>query len=219
MENETLNGAVSTPSQPASEPSTQTPSAIDYQKLAEALQPVIAGEVTRNFQSGKDKRIAKLTGQVDEFAKRLERYFEYSGGGKVDPKALREMQIDELLGEQPAPQNASAVTAGPKADGTANQPGTMDVETLQALDLDPNSPEVTELLRRDAPMGDYISLLKRRKAKPAPTAAQVLSQPAGTVVTGETVDTLVEELNRLMPNPGKNMARIKEINAKLSSLR
>ncbi len=108
---DSILGASGSPSQLASEAPTQ-PSAIDYAKLAEALEPVI----DRKLQSQKDSRIAKLTGRVDEFSKQLENYFAYAGG-KVDQAALRQMQIDALLEQNQPTATAGSSTSAPGGAG------------------------------------------------------------------------------------------------------
>jgi hypothetical protein len=94
----------------------------------------------------------------------------------------------------------------------------VDVETLQALDLDPNSPEVKLLLEKDAPIGEYVNLVKRRKAKPVVQPAAVMSAGSGGTIAGESAEELTQELQKLYNDPRANMAKISEISKKLEGL-
>lgn len=212
-----LTGEVGRPTQPPSGQPAQ-PSAIDYTALAKALEPSLAQLVEKQWQSGKDKRIAELTGKVDGFQSQLERYLQYAGA-KLDPAALRQLKIDALLEQQTQGETAGAVS--PATGGQATLPGqaSVDLDTLQTLDLDPNSPEVAELLRKNAPLSEYVGLVKRRKAKANVSPAAVQPTGSGSTVVGDDAEILTAELSKLMANPSANFSRIKEINKKLDNLR
>jgi len=216
MEQDVVQGTGPVPTEPASNANAQ-PSAIDYTALAKALEPVIADRVERQWQSGKDKRIADLTGKVDGFQSQLERYLQYAGQN-VNKDALRQMKIDELLEGQSPAQPGGNVSAASNPAGTGNAQPNVDVETLQALDLDPNSPEVKLLLEKDAAIGEYINLVKRRKAKPVVQPAAVMSAGSGGTIAGESAEELTQELQKLYNDPRANMAKISEISKKLEGL-
>ena len=214
---ELLQGVTGTPTPPASGGTSQ-PSAIDYKALAAALEPSLVKMVEQQWQSGKDKRIANLTGQVDEFQKKLERYLEHAGLTK-DKEALYRLQVEDLIEQQQTGGATNTVTGSGNTGGTGQPKPSIDVETLQALDLDPNSPEVSELLRKGATLEDYVGLVKRRKAKPAPTAAAMQPSGQGSTVVSDDYESLSEELGKLVQSASAaNMGKIKEINAKLKTL-
>lgn len=217
MENETLDGDNGQPTQTSSNQGSET-SAIDYDALAKALEPTLAKMVERQTQSTKDKRIAKLQGAVNGFETQLAEFEQLTKGGLSRDVAMRLMNLqnpretDEVELE-PVSQQSSAG----KQDNVASS---VDSDTLEAIGLDPNSPEVTNLLRRNASLEDYVGLVvKSKKAKPTPQPGGVMPSPGQSSPNfSEELDEITEQLNRLYQNPRSNQKQINELLGKQSQL-
>lgn len=219
MENDLNNGAPGMPTPPASSDGA-SPSAVDVDKLAEALLPRIRQEVERTFQSGKDKRIGQLTGRVDGFESQLAEFRKWTDKGKSDEEALLLMQMARSISSAADPQPNPAAPAAPDGKPAAQTPS-VDAELLAVLGLSGTDPDVLGLLaqgKTDAQ--SYIDLAKARRAKPtAPAApATILPTGGGSAAAGEDLDTITAELSKLMANPGPNMVRIMELQRKHKAL-
>ena len=178
----------------------QSPSAIDVKNIAEALRPIIAEEVSRSTQSVKDKRIAKLQGDVD---KALARYDELLKEGLTPARARRELALDQLL-EAQSSADGSVVPASP-VTGTHQTQAVFDHTALLAtLGLDPNSPEVLGVVREG---GDAASqVLKYANLAASKVKTQTAPNPAQQVPIGGgssasvTTDALMKEYQELTKN-------------------
>jgi hypothetical protein len=212
MEQDVTAGTLGVPTQDASG-QTSTASAIDYEALATALEPRLAKLVEKQWQSGKDKRIAGLQGKVDKFEDVLARYAEITGQ-PLDQKAIRDMKLDQLLAQQTGDQSNAAAVSDTTGTRLSDAPG-VDVEVLDAMGLNPSSPEVAELLRKGAPLKEYAALAKKAKVVATPAAVMPSASGGGTT---ETTDTLTAELNELMKHPAKNLEKIHAVSEKLKAL-
>lgn len=191
---------------------------LDVKALAEALKPYIADVVTRATQSQKDRRIGKMEGKVSDFEAQLARMNELVGEGWSQKQALRLMQsgIVEATNtdEEPA---ASQKPAQVSAQSVTSVEAT---KVIDVLGLDANDPDVLRAtLGAKDPIPGLIELASARKAKAAqpPNPATIMGSGGGAA-SSETLDTLTEELTRLMRNPSANEARIREVGAKQKAL-
>lgn len=211
MENENTDGVGGQPTHPTSAQGTST-SAIDYDALAKALKPIITDEVSRSVQSSKDKRIAGLQGKVNDFEAQLAEYQQLLDEGFSKDAAKRFMKLQDSLRE-PGQETAEPANQQSVSNGTRDKGGSsVDGSVLEAIGLDPNSPEVTELLRNNASLEDYVNLVVKKKAKPAPQPGGVMSSPGATAPSsGDELDEISSELNRLYLNPRSNQSRINEL--------
>jgi murein L,D-transpeptidase YcbB/YkuD len=219
MENELDGGAVALPSQPPS-PNNASASAVDVEKLAQALEPYLQRIVDAKWQSGKDSRIGKLMGKVDSFESQLAEFKKWTGQGKSEEEALLLMQLARSLPSAANPQAEPAAPAAPAGNQAAQTPS-VDTELLSVLGLAATDPDVTALLaqgKTDAQ--SFIELAKAKKAKPAapPNAATILPTGGGSAAPGEDLDTITAELNRLMAAPIKDFPKILELAKKHRAL-
>ena len=186
MEQTPQAGAIGQPPSPTS-PTGATTSAVDVKALADALKPYIDEAVERKAQSGKDKRIAKLQGTVDGFAEQLTEFQQWKALNKSDDEALLLMQMRRSLqGQEPVEVQG----------GAAPQPAQPGVDTrtiLLATQLDENDPQVGQLVRRGAGVGDYIALAAQRRSQPAPSPAAVMPVSSGQTVPQDDLKALYDK--------------------------
>ena len=124
--------------------------------------PKLKEELQKGFQSTKDKRIGKLEGEITKIQETLagvDRYEAYRQKGLSPEDAKRQMQIDDLLANKPAPE--------PERPGNA-----MDWATIRNQLRESGLPD--ELLGENPQ--EFAQKLNN-KLKPASPAAIV--QPAG----------------------------------------
>lgn len=213
MVQDNASGAPGTPTQDASTAQSGV-SSIDYDALAKALEPRLAEVVAKQWQSGKDTRIAKLQGKVDGFEKQLARYLELTGQ-PLDQKALRDLKIEDLLAQQSGGSSGEADVSEAVGNRKTDIPG-VDEKTLSVMGLDAKDAEVVSLLKSGAPITDFVSLAARKQAVPA-SPAGVMSSPGGSAQS-ETLETLTAELVELQRDPVKNWNKLKEVGAKQKAL-
>lgn len=214
MVQDDVTGTQGTPNPDASAAASQS-SAIDYDALAKALEPRLAKLVETQWQSGKDKRIAKLQGKVDGFEAELNRYAELTGQ-PLDQNALRNLKIEKLLEQQAGGLDGEAAVSEAAGTRKADTPS-VDEETLAAMGLDAKSAEVVSLLQRGAPFKEFVALANAKRSVPAASPASVMSSPGGMAQT-ETLESLTAELESLMRDPRKNWKKIEEVGAKQKAL-
>jgi hypothetical protein len=198
----------------------QQSSPVSEPQIAELSEVIkdLQGQV-RALQGDKDRGIARVGKQVDELTKQLERYEAYRADGKDPAAALREMQIDALLGSQ---GEVSVPETTPKeAGGTASQESTVDTATiLQATGLDANDADVLALIRDGAPAEQYIALAAKKKAQPEtpPQPAQAMPVGGGTSVAEESIGDITAALQAEYAKTPMNMPKIRELKAKQEAL-
>ena len=213
MVQDEVSGTPGSPNQDASQAASPA-SAIDIEALAKALEPRLATLVEKQWQSGKDKRIAGLQGKVDGFEKQLARYLELTGQS-LDQKALRDLKIEEFLAQQSGGSSVEAAVSEAAGNRKADTPS-VDEEILSVMGLDAKDPEVVSLLKSGATVKDFATLASRKKAVPA-SPAGVMSSPGGSA-QAESLETLTAELLELQRDPMKNWKRIQEVGAKQKAL-
>jgi hypothetical protein len=203
-------GASGQPSQEASQVSGSTPSSVDVETLKTVLRPLIAEEVARNQQSTKDKRIAKLSGEMASVKTVLNRLEELMNEGFSQKQAVRLLEMEErqLLANRDSHQDEAEVPATGKT-GTQTQAGSVDTATLvKQLGLDANSPEVLAAIRGSDDIASQLATLaslavKKRAAQQAtPNPAQIMTGGGGHSVPPTTTASLqreYEEANQKIP--------------------
>jgi hypothetical protein len=221
MENQVVPGGEPGQATPAASPgATQAPSAIDVKALAEALNPFIEQAVERKWQSGKDKRIAGLTGKVDEFGAQLTRLSELQKAGMSQEDAIWRMRVeDALFAQQP---EATPGGNPPQSVPTPQAASANATALLNALGLDANSADVVAVLRETNDFATqaarFAGLAQKAKQAPAPNPAAVQVTGSGANASGEDVDTLTARLSALQNEPSKNINEIKKVSAQLREL-
>ncbi|HEX7975667.1 MAG TPA: hypothetical protein VF498_14750, partial [Anaerolineales bacterium] len=220
VENDLGSGAAGLPSQPAS-PNGEQPSAVDYEALAKALEPTLARMVERQWQSGKDSRIAKLTGKVDDFESRLARFKELQSSGMSEMAAKEFMKLESQIAQsQPdVPQTGASPTPQPGSQGQATDSFDR-AAFLRQAGIDPNDPEVTALVREGkTALVDLAGLVVKRGAQPKvqPNPATYIPTGTGGAVPDE-IETVTQQLTSAMRNPVANRKLIQELSAKQEAL-
>jgi hypothetical protein len=125
------------------------------------------------------------------------------------------MKVDQLLALQTGDQSNTAAVSDATGTRTSDAPS-VEADILSAMNLDPGSPEVADLLRRNAPIKAYADLANKAKVKAPTSPAGVMSVGGG--MQTDTLDNLTAELELLMKSPTKNMAKIKEVMDKQKAL-
>jgi hypothetical protein len=194
---ETGQGALVPPAPPASTPAPS----IDVEAIAKALEPTLKSLVEKQWQSGKDSRIGKLTSKVDEFSAQLERLAELKKEGFSEPQALRMMKLEEAAAN-PSNGNPPVQSAPEKQAGSL--PVTPDAETLiTALELDANDAEVTEVIRRGGDISNALITLKAKRvqaAKAPPNPASIVS-PGGGTAADTSLEGITAQLDSELKKP------------------
>lgn len=219
METEPTNGAVGQPTQPASTAGASS-SAVDVEALAQALEPTLQRLVERQWQSGKDSRIGKLTGKVDSFESQLAEYKKWIDLGKSDEEAKLFMRLTNSVSSASDPQTVPAAPAAPDGKPAVLAPS-VDAETLAVLGLSGTDPDVSGLLAQGkTDLQSYIDLAKARRAKPPTQSAPatILPTGGGSAAPGEDLNTITAELNKLLAAPIKDMPKILELGKKQRAL-
>ena len=200
-------------------PGTGTTTSVDVEALAKALEPKLQALVDQRFQSGKDKRIAKIEGRQDGFESQLARLKELQGEGFTEKAALRMMKLESEPQEPPEQFVDTATPAG--KSGTQPQASSGGyAELLTAFGLTANDAEVVAALDSNdfsSTVARLTSITNKRKqpAAVAPNPASVMPTTGGSGVPApDDLDSLTAELTRLMRNPTQNIARIKELSEK-----
>lgn len=154
-------------------------SSVDLAALEATLDKLLDQKLKAR-QSEKDKRFAKQEGEtreikteIDQLKDRLARMDQLTAAGLTRDQALTQMEGEELLANLRAQANQRA----------APLPAGNELETfLQEIGLDPNLPEVLEVLRSEqSPLKQASKLTmlaeKRKAEKPIAgvTPAQVIS--------------------------------------------
>ncbi len=216
-------GAAGQPNQQASQTSGTSTSSVDVEALKGVLIPFITEEVAKQSQSIKDKRIAKLSGDVKSVLSRLD---ELTSEGWSQKQAIRLMEIEErqqLAGHDDQEVEAEVPVKG--KTGTQTQPAGVDTAALvKLIGLDANSPEVLAVIRdhSDDTLAQLSALTdlgqKKRAVQQAPAnAAQIMSSGGGATAPDQ-IETLNSRLSELMKSPTQNLTEINKVQAELEKL-
>lgn len=193
----------------------------DVEAIADALDPLIDQKVQKQWQSGKDRRIAKLEGKVDDFESKLVDYQEMVDRGVSKEDALWRMKVDAQLASQDEPEgDNSTPTEG--EPGSSKQKASVDtVNLLDKLGLDENMPEVANILRDEKDsikqVAAFADLAVKNKSSATQENPATIASSGGQVGTPD-VTQLTEELEKLQNFPSQNWERISEIGAELDKI-
>ena len=215
------------PSVPSGDEPTSAPE-VNAEALVEQLAPLLAEKLRPEWekadQSVKDKRIAGLTDDVE----RLKVYLA-SSDGDVD-KAIKEMRIDDMLAGESQPVVG---TTGKEVQGAMEA---ISAQYLSSAGIDFEDPGYKALVQQygwiktpenwEPVVKAFIETKLTKEAKQEGVTSAAVVSSIGAVVSSEDPDELAAELERLQaPGPNElgvthpdNIARRKEINAKLKTL-
>jgi len=218
-------GGQETPTPEASPPATEQGSPSGESQLEAALKKIneLDGQV-RALQSDKDRGVARVSKEVKDLSKQIERYEQWKELGKSKEEALRELQIDELLASS-QPESAEV----PPKEEPAVQPKAAGEEYLnpylESLGLEDSDPDVIDILRKNRdPASRIIAMSElsksRKQAQAPPNPAAVQPTGAGGAVQPETLESVTEQLNRELAKPAspETRARIRELGKKQKEL-
>ena len=203
-------------SQPAPSGAASPNSAVDISAVLDQLRATNERleRIERGGQSVKDKRIAGLQGDIDGFKSQLAELKELMAGGLSETAALRLMSA-----QQPAsPQNQPPPIGNPQGSGDS-----IDVASvISAMNLNAADPDVIRLLREERNASKLVTDLAniaRQRSQPQtpPPPGQQMPIPGGSA-SGETLDSITAELEKLMLNPVQNIGKIKELRARQAAM-
>ncbi len=219
-------GAGGEPTQPIAASGDQPISDENMETFVSALigNPLFIGAIDeraeRQWKSGKDRRIGKLTDRQDDLESVVAKFTELTSGGMSSDDALHRMQVDRFMGQQEPGEPAPQSEPGGSGTGVASVDITA---SLKVLGLDANDPKVVEMLRggKDSP-ADFVQLAISRQSQTTSPP-----NPAGVMPTGgggggtddQTADAIVARMQVLQQNPTKeNLETLKELDKKLADL-
>lgn len=191
-------GAEETPS------TTQAASpSIDYRALAEALTPTIEEIVQRKTKSAKDKRIGRLEGTVRDVLAEMKRlrdkgFTEAQAEEILNRTSLRPV-IDEDEDDQPSATPAAGVSTPPPPPAAAPKKEA----DPSVFGLNPNDPEVAELVRqgKNTPDDFYEYISKKKAAAPPASPAAVQPQPGGGAPKEDLQAEYKSKIEEVRKNP------------------
>jgi hypothetical protein len=212
-------GGVANP--PPSQTQAAPVSPVDTKALEATVKELTAQ--VRALQSEKDKGVAKVSKEVQSLSEQFKQYEKLKARGLEPEEIVERMELQELLAERRGSKPSADVPSG-KA-GTQTQEASVNVtEWLPIMGLDANDPKVVQVLASGLEPMDQLTALRgvwdqnKKAQQQPPNAAQVMSAGAGTTTTGDTVDTLTDQMRELQKEPMKNYRKIQELSAKLRPL-
>jgi hypothetical protein len=135
----------------------------------------------RGLQSDKDRAVVRNQKRIDDLEQTIQQYAQYAGV-EVDPQAIRNMRIDQLLQktQQPAPQVPPSPASGGVPQGVQ-----LPADVFEKLGLDGNSPEVTTLYQKHGEntvdlLAGLVELAAQKRSQPSPNPAAVSAPTGGT---------------------------------------
>ena len=190
-------------------------------KTADLLRPMIEQEVSRTFQSGKDKRYANV--------ELISKYLENAGGDVA--KAARDMKLDEIY-----ERLDSDGAAGAAPQGSESNQAFMEARTAQLLSgvgIDFEDPDYKMLVAqyggRITNPEQWIGVVEaftgqrqNKQAKQENIPGAAAASEGGNVITAEgdeDIESLTQELTRLqaLPANAETMAKRKEVRLRLTA--
>ena len=211
-----------TPTQQGSTPEAQ-PSPVDEESLKALVEPLIQVEVEKRVDSYKDKRIAKLSSEVNTFKESLAQLKELQAEGMSEKQAIQYLEMQDFL----KGQGQEVPPAAPPEEEPAVQPKVAVDDYLSAIlkatGLTSNDPDVVNILRDSDPLkrltaiGELAETRKQAQTTPG-SAAAVLPSGAGGAVESETLESVTEELRVERTKPIKDFKKIKELSEKHKEL-
>jgi hypothetical protein len=190
------------------------------ENLVEALKanPEFKSLVESYFQPWKDRRLDKHEKRLDGFESQLAEFEALKKEGWTDAQAKRLMK----LGQNAIEEEPSEPAQSPDSPGTTEVVASeFDADSFyREQGLDPNLPEIVEMIRKGATPNEHFSYAWKVKSRPEqpPNPAQVM--PTGTGETsGRSRDEVLAEIQKESTNPkGVNFAKMKELETELKSL-
>lgn len=199
-------------------PKLETPSAdsstsvVDTEAIAKRVADILRPDIEKTVQSTKDKRIARIEKQlgVGELSE-LEEL-----GVQIPENVKMEYRLRDIERSRQSPEVPGQTTTSQGSGATLTAKDVSEV--VSGLKLDANDAEVLEALRATYRNRDHFEASMARIAlnksnKPTPSAASTTTMT--TTPTPPTdrpdVSALSAEYSRLAKQPGKNYARLKEI--------
>jgi len=190
-------------------------------KTAELLRPMIEQEVSRTFQSGKDRRFA----DVELISKYLK-----EAGGDVS-KAARDMKLDEIYESLGSEGEVGTYTPGSGSDEAFMEARTG--QLLRDAGIDFEDPDykmlvaqyggrVTDPNQWLAVVEGFTATRQTKRAKQENIPGAAAASEGGNVLSAggdEDIETLTQELNKLqaLPATAETMAKRKELRQRLSA--
>lgn len=174
--------------------------------------PEFTSWIDSRFQSWKDKRLDKHETELGDMKSELAGYRKLKEEIEaIKSKGFTEEQAEFLIEQResgkPVPQKTSPGTT----DSGASD---FNVDSLyKSQGLDPNAPDVLELVRKGADLLQHVSHITAVKSKPVqpPNPAQVM--PTGTGTTdGRSLEVVTAELNEAISDSrGINFDRVRKL--------
>lgn len=189
---------------------------------AEKLRPMIQEEVSRSFQSGKDRRFADV--------ELISQYLQNAGGDVA--KAARDMKLDEIYESLNSDGAAGTATQGSESSNAYMEARTE--QLLAGAGMTFEDPDYKMLQAqyegRITDPEQWISVVEgftgqrqTKKAKQENIPGAAAASETGTVVAAEgdeDIESLTQELARLQALPkqtAETMAARKEVRARLTA--
>lgn len=213
------SGEVDLPGQPDSQTGSE-PSPITQQIEVVSKKLGELEAQLRAFQSDKDKGVAKVAKEMAGWKERLARYEELKAQNLTSDDAAFRMEVEQLLTEwrSEKTQPASNVDTG----GTQKPQQTTDAVTsavLKSLGLDPNLPEVVNVLRDHNSVADQVAafaaLAQKKATQVVANPATALSGSSGGAVGGDDIESLTRKVLQLQQNPVENMKELRAATVRL----
>lgn len=164
--------------------------------------------LVRQLQGDKDRGVQKALNEVTSMREQLNQYEKLRSKGLDVEAALDQMEIQQLLQERRTTRQSTGVPVQ-GGGGTPPQSATVDHTTLLSqLGLDPNAPEVLNVVRStsDPVMREAtfraMAALRGSTPKPAPNPAQQVPMGGGTSVSERTIEDVEADLARIRNKPG-----------------
>lgn len=205
--------ANSATSQPAGDqPNSQTPPTL------EQYRAIAREEAIRAAQGVKDRRFDGITREqnnqrtlLDDIQAKID-----ANPGMTIAQAKREVRLDELLNDEPAPPASQGSGTGAPADDTVKR-------IIAKFSMDTNDPEVLQAIRGNSDIADLSfalsELRETRKSSPTPNLATNASPAGGTSVGTSLTSAQVEEkagkLAKLLREPTVNQQAIAALQKEL----
>jgi hypothetical protein len=196
-------------------PSPASPSSVDTDAIVKQVAEQLRREI-RQAQSTKDKEIDAIKkglgiGDLTELE---------AMGATIPENAKLEIRLRNLEAQRSA---GNSPAQDPSSPGNGAGLTAQDVsEVVKKLQLDANDADVINALRGTYRNRDHfeaamagLALARINRQTPSPAEAPSLQSPPAPSSTVD-VEALSAEHSRLLKNPSKNMARIREIQEQLS---
>jgi hypothetical protein len=200
-------------------PSAATPGSTSSvsPELLKVLKGYVEEEVTKRTQSVKDKRIAGLAANQDEFRERLQRLEALKGQGLNEDVALEFMRLQDVVTGKDSEPPKTTPTSPRQVELDSKQ---IDPGLLQKLGLDPaDAATASTIAKLDLSDGaQVLTTLAQLLEKPKPNAAQQMPIPGGTGADVATRESLIDQLNTEIAKPKKDFMKIRELNKQIADL-